>query len=153
MWSSLSVTCGKNSIFVWKILYLSIIILNQIWHWVFGKSEQKLVYSQASTLTFVRLSGTSENWRRTSRSCVMVVRRDKWKYDCPTFWRLFSMIKMCCFFIFTDINFVNNYFNVFENIGFHWSTLANYNDEPRDIPNIYLIRIFSAIWLTTTGIK
>jgi hypothetical protein len=34
---------------------------------------------QASTLTFVRLSGTSENWRRTSRSCITVVRRDKWK--------------------------------------------------------------------------
>jgi hypothetical protein len=32
---------------------------------------------QASTLTFVRLSGTSENWRRTSRSCITVVRRDK----------------------------------------------------------------------------
>jgi hypothetical protein len=25
------------------------------------------------------LSGTSENWRRTSRSCITVVRRDKWK--------------------------------------------------------------------------
>ena len=33
----------------------------------------------SSTLTFVRLSGTSENWRRTSRSCITVVRRDKWK--------------------------------------------------------------------------
>jgi hypothetical protein len=32
-----------------------------------------------STLTFVRLSGTSENWRRTSRSCITAVRRDKWK--------------------------------------------------------------------------
>ena len=35
--------------------------------------------SQASALTFVRLYGTSENWRRTSRSCITVVRRDKWK--------------------------------------------------------------------------
>jgi hypothetical protein len=26
-------------------------------------------------------------------------------------------------------------------------TIANYNGEPRDIPSIYLIRIFSAIWL------
>jgi hypothetical protein len=25
------------------------------------------------------LSDTSENWRRTSRSCITVVRRDKWK--------------------------------------------------------------------------
>ena len=41
------------------------------------------------------------------------------KNDCPTFWMLFSMIKMCCFVILTDKNFVNNYFNVFKNIGFH----------------------------------
>ena len=34
---------------------------------------------QASTLTFVWLSGISENWRRTSRSCITIVRRDKWK--------------------------------------------------------------------------
>jgi len=34
---------------------------------------------QASTLTFVQLTCTSENWRRTSRSCTTVVRRDKWK--------------------------------------------------------------------------
>ena len=53
---------------------------------------------------------------------------------------------MCCFVIFIDTNFVNNYFNVFRNIGFHLMyTIANYNGEPRDIPNIYLIRIFSAI--------
>ena len=51
---------------------------------------------------------------------------------------------MCCFAILTDLNFVNNYFNVLKNIGFHWRTLANYNDEPRDFPNIYLMRIFSA---------
>jgi hypothetical protein len=38
---------------------------------------------QASTLTFVRLSSTSENWRRTSRSCITVVRRDKWKNQIP----------------------------------------------------------------------
>ena len=79
---------------------------------------------QASTLMFVRLSGTSENWHQSSRSCITVVRRDKWKNDCPTFWRLFSIIKMFCFVIYTDINFVNNYFNVFKNIGFHWSTLS-----------------------------
>jgi hypothetical protein len=79
---------------------------------------------QASTLTFVRLSCTSENWRRTIRSCITVVWRDKWKNDCPTFWRLFSIIKMCCFVIFTDLSFVNNYFNVCKNIGFHWSTLS-----------------------------
>jgi hypothetical protein len=38
---------------------------------------------QASTLMFVQLSGTSENWRRTSRSCITVVRRDKWKNLIP----------------------------------------------------------------------
>jgi hypothetical protein len=38
---------------------------------------------QASALTFVRLSGTSENWRRTSRSCITVVRRDKCKNLIP----------------------------------------------------------------------
>ena len=38
---------------------------------------------QASTLTFVRLSGTSENWHQTSRSCITVVRRDKWKNQIP----------------------------------------------------------------------
>jgi hypothetical protein len=27
--------------------------------------------------------GTSENWRRTSRSCITVVRRDKWKSQIP----------------------------------------------------------------------
>jgi hypothetical protein len=33
----------------------------------------------------------------------------------------FFIIKMCCFVIFTltDFNFVNNYFNVCKNIGFH----------------------------------
>jgi hypothetical protein len=30
-------------------------------------------------ITVVRLFGTSENWRRTSRFCITVVRRDKWK--------------------------------------------------------------------------
>jgi hypothetical protein len=34
---------------------------------------------QASTLTFVRLFGTSENIHRTSRYCITVVRWDKWK--------------------------------------------------------------------------
>jgi len=92
---------------------------------------------QASTLTFVQLSGTSENWRRTSRSCITVVRRGKWKNDCPTFWRLFSMIKMCCFVIFTDLNFVNNYFNVFKNIGFHWSTLSLITTVNQDIFRTY----------------
>jgi hypothetical protein len=32
---------------------------------------------QASTVTHVQLSGTSENWRRTSRSCITVVRREQ----------------------------------------------------------------------------
>jgi hypothetical protein len=64
-------------------------------YWIF------FIY-QALTLTFVRLSCTSENWRRTSRSCITVVRRDKLKNDRPTctFWMLFSIIKMCCFVIF-----------------------------------------------------
>jgi hypothetical protein len=43
----------------------------------------KILYLQASTLTFIRLSSTSENWRRTSRSCITVVRRDKWKNKIP----------------------------------------------------------------------
>ena len=30
-------------------------------------------------ITLVRLSGTSENWRRTSRSCITVIRRDNLK--------------------------------------------------------------------------
>jgi hypothetical protein len=34
------------------------------------------------------------------------------------------MIKMCCFVILTDKNFVKNYFNVFKNIGFNWNTLS-----------------------------
>jgi hypothetical protein len=41
-------------------------------------TENPKIY-QASTLTFVRLSGTSENWRRTSRSCITIIRRNKWK--------------------------------------------------------------------------
>ena len=88
--------------------------------------HKSLIYitPQASTLTFVRLSCTSENWRRTSRSCITVARRDKWKNNCPTFWMLFSIIKLCCFVIFTDYSFINNYFNVCKNIGFYWSTLS-----------------------------
>ena len=54
------------------------------------------------------------------------------------------MIKMCCFVILTDKNFANNYFNVFKTISFRTLSLIG---EPRDIPNIYLIRIFSAISL------
>jgi hypothetical protein len=45
--------------------------------------DKEHLYFQASILTFVRLSGTSENWRRTSRSCITVVRRDKWKNQIP----------------------------------------------------------------------
>jgi hypothetical protein len=48
------------------------------------------------------------------------------KNDCPTFWKLFPILKMCYFVIFTDVNFENNDFNVcknpWKNIGFHWST-------------------------------
>ena len=32
--------------------------------------------------------------------------------------------KNCCFVIFTYLIFANNYFHVFQNIGFHWSTLS-----------------------------
>ena len=49
--------------------------LPQVWYRIF--------YVQASTLMVVRLSGTSENWCRTSRSCITVVRRDKWKNQIP----------------------------------------------------------------------
>ena len=31
----------------------------------------------------------------------------------------YFILKMCCFVIFTDFNFVNNYFNVCKNIGFY----------------------------------
>jgi hypothetical protein len=45
-----------------------------------GEMGQKaLIPIQVSTLAFVRLSCTSENWRRTNRSCTTVVRQDKWK--------------------------------------------------------------------------
>jgi hypothetical protein len=52
------------------------------------------------------------------------------------------MIKMCCFVIFTDINFVNNYSNVFKNIVFHWSTLSlitTINQEIFRTYNIFII--------------
>ena len=63
--------------------------------------------------------------------------------------------KRCCFVIFMDINYVNNYFNVFKNIGFHWSTLSlliiTVNQE---IFRTYTWSIsFQRFDLTTTGIK
>ena len=56
---------------------------------ILGWSSSKIVSGisehrpQASTLTFVQLSGTSENWRRTSSSCITVVRLNKWKSQIP----------------------------------------------------------------------
>jgi hypothetical protein len=57
------------------------------------------------------------------------------------------MIKMCCFVIFTDLNFeiiILMCLKILVSIEIHY---PNYNDEPRDFPSIYLIRIFSAISL------
>jgi hypothetical protein len=69
----------------------------------------------SDTLTFlVELS---------SAACCKSVFSQVKKNNCPTFWRLFSMMKMCCFVIFTDLNFVNKYFSVLKNSGFHWCTL------------------------------
>jgi hypothetical protein len=51
--------------------------------WLMSKCMLICWLKQASTLTFVRLSVTSENWRRTSRSCITVVWRDKWKNQIP----------------------------------------------------------------------
>jgi hypothetical protein len=72
---------------------------------------------QASTLTFVRLSGTSENWRRTSRSCITVVRRDKWKNQIPkragtTDKSISTGMKywVCCIKEPFDLQFVHNLF-------------------------------------------
>ena len=59
------------------------------------------------------------------------------KNDRPTFWRLFSIIKNCCFVIFTDLNFINNDFNVCTNIGFHWSTLSLITRVNQEIFRIY----------------
>jgi len=36
-------------------------------------------YISGLDINFVRLSCTSENWRRTNRSCTTIVWRDKWK--------------------------------------------------------------------------
>ena len=46
---------------------------------IFKMGQKAPMPIQASTLAFVRLSCTSENWRLTNRSCTTVVRRDKWK--------------------------------------------------------------------------
>jgi hypothetical protein len=50
--------------------------------WLSGTSENWHQTSR-SCITVVRLSGTSENWHQTSRSCITVVRRDKWKNQIP----------------------------------------------------------------------
>jgi hypothetical protein len=55
-----------------------------------------LMSLQASTLTFVRLSATSENWHRTSTSCITVVRRDKWKNQRVTV----TELQISCVFAF-----------------------------------------------------
>jgi hypothetical protein len=67
---------------------------------------------QASTLTFVWCSGTSENWRRTSRSCITVVWRDKWKSQIPK--SISTGIKYCLGLLYKravfDLQFVHNLF-------------------------------------------
>jgi hypothetical protein len=65
------------------------------------------------------LSGTSENWRRTSRSCVTVVRRDKWiKSDSQTcrynghinfhWYKILGFLYKRALF---DLQFVHNFFD------------------------------------------
>jgi hypothetical protein len=70
----------KDHLCNWHGLQISNVMI-KVQHYVikfFSDLQQ-----QASTLTFVRLSGTSENWRRRSRSCITVVRRDQWKSQIP----------------------------------------------------------------------
>jgi hypothetical protein len=74
------------------------------------------IYSQVSTLTFVRLSGTSENWRRTIRSCITVVRRDKWKksdsqtcrYDGQINFHWYTILGLLYKRALFDLQFVHN---------------------------------------------
>ena len=55
-------------------------------------------------INIFRLSCTSENWRLTSRSCITVVRRDKWKMTVLPFEGYFFIIKMCCFVIIPPLH-------------------------------------------------
>ena len=71
---------------------------------------------QASTLTFVRLPSTSENWRRTSRSCITVVRRHKWKnpqtcrYNGQIYFHWYKILGVLYKRALFDLQFVHNLF-------------------------------------------
>jgi hypothetical protein len=70
-----------KSIFICKSHTMSRSILKSLFMWKYhtmSRSMLKWIF-QASTLTFVRLSCTSENWCRTNRFCTTVVRQDRWK--------------------------------------------------------------------------
>ena len=73
-------------------------------------------YNRASTLTFVRLSGTIENWRRTSRSCITVVRRDKWKnpqtcrYEGQIYFHWYKILGLLYKRALFDLQFIHNLF-------------------------------------------
>ena len=64
------------------------------------------------------MSGTSENWRRTSRSCIMIVRRDKWKksdsqtcrYDGQIYSHWYKILGLLYKRALFDLQFVHNLF-------------------------------------------
>ena len=64
------------------------------------------------------MSDTSENWRRTSRSCIMVVRRDKWKirdsqtcrYDGQIYFHWYKILGLLYKIVLFNLQFVHNLF-------------------------------------------
>jgi hypothetical protein len=96
------------------------------------------LYVQASTLTFVRLSCTSENWRRTNRFCCPKGQVKKWlSYIYSYLLKVIFYNKTLLLCHFYRLNFVNNDFNVCKNIGFHWSTLSLITMVNQEIFRIY----------------
>ena len=69
---------------------------------------------QASTLTFVRLSCTSENWRRTSRSCItgQVKKSDSQtcRYDGQIYFHWYKILGLLYKRALFDLQFVHNLF-------------------------------------------
>ena len=55
--------------------------LQDLWRKCSSKNNIQTIATSISGLA--RLSDTSENWRRTSRSCITVVQREKWKNQIP----------------------------------------------------------------------